>query len=66
MHSLGAMSYRHIVIVQFKADAPATVKPVADVAADDLILDIGPQTAATLAAQIATGNVAIVLDSRAR
>ena len=30
----------------FKADAPATVKAAADVAADDLILDIGPQTAA--------------------
>ena len=28
----------------FAADAPATVKPVADVADDDLILDIGPQT----------------------
>jgi len=30
---------------QFAADATATVKAVADVAADDLILDIGPQTA---------------------
>ncbi len=34
---------------EFKADAPATVKPATDVAADDLILDIGPETAATLA-----------------
>ena len=42
----------------FKADSPATVKPVADVAADDLILDIGPQTAALLAAQLmAAGTI---------
>ena len=42
----------------FKADAAATVKAVADVAADDLILDIGPQTAATLAAQLkAAGTI---------
>lgn len=33
----------------FAADAPATVKASADVAADDLILDIGPKTAAQLA-----------------
>jgi len=33
----------------FAADAPATVKLAADVAADDLILDIGPATAARLA-----------------
>ena len=43
---------------EFKADAPATVKAVADVAADDLILDIGPQTAAALAAQLkAAGTI---------
>ena len=43
---------------EFKADAPATVKAVADVAADDLILDIGPQTAAILAAQLkAAGTI---------
>ena len=42
----------------FAADAPATVKAVADVAADDLILDIGPQTAAILAAQLkAAGTI---------
>lgn len=42
----------------FAADAPATVKAVADVAADDLILDIGPQTAAVLAAQLkAAGTI---------
>ena len=33
----------------FAADAPATVKAAADVAEDDLILDIGPQTSALLA-----------------
>ena len=36
----------------FSADAVASVKAAADVADDDLILDIGPQTAATLAAQL--------------
>ena len=42
----------------FKADAVATVKAVADVAADDLILDIGPQTAKRLAAQLmAAGTI---------
>jgi phosphoglycerate kinase len=47
-----------VVAKEFKADAAATVKAAADVAADDLILDIGPQTAATLAAQImAAGTV---------
>jgi len=30
---------------EFKADTPATVKPAKDVAADDMILDIGPATA---------------------
>ncbi len=33
----------------FSADAQATVKAAADVAEDDMILDIGPQTAQTLA-----------------
>ena len=36
----------------FSADAPATVKPARDVADDDLILDIGPQTAQALARQL--------------
>ncbi len=36
----------------FAADAPASVKASTDVADDDLILDIGPQTAALLAAQL--------------
>jgi phosphoglycerate kinase len=43
---------------EFSATAAATVKLVADVADDDMILDIGPQTAATLAAQIgAAGTI---------
>ena len=36
----------------FSADAVATVKAATDVADDDLILDIGPQTAAKLAEQL--------------
>ena len=47
-----------VVAKEFKADAVATVKAATDVAADDLILDIGPKTAAILAAQIqAAGTV---------
>ncbi|WP_025916611.1 phosphoglycerate kinase [Herminiimonas sp. CN] len=38
---------------EFSATAAATVKDVADVAADDMILDIGPKTAAMLAQQLA-------------
>ena len=42
----------------FSADAVATVKAAADVADDDLILDIGPQTAAALAQQLkAAGTI---------
>jgi len=42
----------------FAADAKATVKAATDVAADDLILDIGPQTAARLAEQLmAAGTI---------
>ncbi|GAB4116313.1 MAG: phosphoglycerate kinase [Rubrivivax sp.] len=42
----------------FAADAPATVKAATEVADDDLILDIGPQTAAALAAQLkAAGTI---------
>ncbi len=41
-----------VVAKAFAADAPATVKAAADVALDDLILDIGPKTAARLAAQL--------------
>ena len=42
----------------FAADAPATVKKATDVADDDLILDIGPETAEKLAAQLkAAGTI---------
>jgi len=42
----------------FAADAVATVKRATDVADDDMILDIGPQTAAKLAAQLkAAGTI---------
>ncbi|AVP56502.1 phosphoglycerate kinase [Pulveribacter suum] len=47
-----------VVAKAFAADAPATVKRAADVAGDDLILDIGPETAQTLAAQLkAAGTI---------
>ncbi len=43
---------------RFAPDAEATVKAASDVADDDLILDIGPQTAAILAAQLkAAGTI---------
>jgi len=41
-----------VVAKTFAADAPATVKPATEVADDDLILDIGPETAARLAQQL--------------
>ena len=42
----------------FSADAVATVKKATEVADDDLILDIGPETAAKLAAQLkAAGTI---------
>ena len=41
-----------VVAKEFKADVVATVKQAKDVAADDMILDIGPDTAARLAAQL--------------
>jgi len=47
-----------VVAKAFKADAPATVKAADEVADDDLILDIGPKTAARLAAQLkAAGTI---------
>jgi len=47
-----------VVAQRFAADAPATVKAVADVGPDDIILDIGPDTAAVLAAQLkAAGTI---------
>lgn len=41
-----------VVAQRFAADAPAQVKPADQVGDDDLILDIGPVTAARLAAQL--------------
>jgi phosphoglycerate kinase len=47
-----------VVAKAFRADAPATVKVAADVADDDLILDIGPKTAAMLADKLkAAGTI---------
>jgi phosphoglycerate kinase len=47
-----------VVAKTFAADAPATVKAAKDVAPDDMILDIGPETAARLAAQLkAAGTI---------
>ncbi|UXI67801.1 phosphoglycerate kinase [Tahibacter amnicola] len=42
-----------VVAPAFAADAPATVKRVEDVSADDMILDIGPETAGRYAQMIA-------------
>jgi phosphoglycerate kinase len=41
-----------VVAREFKAEATATVKAARDVGPDDLILDIGPETAAALAKQL--------------
>jgi len=47
-----------VVAKEFGANAPATVKKATDVADDDMILDIGPETAATLAAKLkAAGTI---------
>ena len=42
-----------VVAKEFSADAQATTKLVADIADDDMILDIGPQTAAQFAETLA-------------
>lgn len=47
-----------VVAKKFAADAPATVKQADQVEEDDLILDIGPETAQKLAAQLrAAGTI---------
>ncbi len=47
-----------VVAKTFAFDAPATVKKATEVADDDMILDIGPETAAKLAAQLkAAGTI---------
>ena len=43
----------------FRADAVATVKRVQDVTADDMILDVGPDTAAALAARMRSAGTII-------
>lgn len=48
-----------VVAPEFKADAPAVVKPVAEVGADDMILDIGPQTAARYARMVAEAGTVV-------
>ena len=48
-----------VVAAEFKADAVATVKQVADVSADDMILDIGPDTAARYAKMIAAAGTVV-------
>ena len=48
-----------VVAKTFAADAPATVKAAQDVAADDLILDIGPQTAQKLAQQLKSAGTIV-------
>ncbi|MGZ3238962.1 MAG: phosphoglycerate kinase [Burkholderiaceae bacterium] len=44
---------------EFSATAKATIKDVVDIADDDMILDIGPKTAATLAQQIAKARTIV-------
>jgi phosphoglycerate kinase len=47
-----------VVAQSFAADAPATLKKASDVGPDDLILDIGPETAQRLAQQLkAAGTI---------
>jgi len=48
-----------VVAKEFKADARASVKTAAEVAADDLILDIGPQTAARLAGMLKSAGTIV-------
>jgi phosphoglycerate kinase len=48
-----------VVAAAFAADAPATVKAVNAVAEDDLILDIGPDTARAYAALIAKAGTVV-------
>jgi phosphoglycerate kinase len=48
-----------VVASEFKADAPASVKKVEDVASGDMILDIGPQTAKRYADLIAGAGTVV-------
>ncbi|MGE8318043.1 MAG: phosphoglycerate kinase [Comamonas sp.] len=48
-----------VVAKTFAADAPATVKKATEVEDDDMILDIGPETAAKLAAQLKSAGTIV-------
>jgi phosphoglycerate kinase len=48
-----------VVAPEFKADAPATVRPVDAVGPDDMILDIGPDTARRYAGLIAGAGTVV-------
>lgn len=48
-----------VVAKRFAADAPAEIKNVADVAADDMILDIGPQSAQKLAQMLKSARTIV-------
>jgi phosphoglycerate kinase len=48
-----------VVAPAFAADAPATIKRIDEVGADDMILDIGPQTAQAYAALIARAGTVV-------
>jgi len=48
-----------VVAPTFSAQAPATIKPVDQVGADEMILDIGPQTAERYAALIAKAGTVV-------
>ena len=48
-----------VVAKEFSATAAAVTKPVAEIEADDMILDIGPQTAQALASQLASAGTIV-------
>jgi phosphoglycerate kinase len=48
-----------VVAPEFKADAPARVKPVEAIGDDDMILDIGPRTAQAYAERIAVAGTVV-------
>jgi phosphoglycerate kinase len=48
-----------VVAPEFKADAPATVKAVDAIGADDMVLDIGPDTAKRYAQMIAKAGTVV-------
>ncbi|MBU6488805.1 MAG: phosphoglycerate kinase [Burkholderiales bacterium] len=48
-----------VVAKEFSPTAAAVTKPVAEIEADDMILDIGPQTAQALASQLASAGTIV-------